>query len=67
MVAGDSEDAEELVLYRISLACLRKIAHKSESSNTSEPAEKNERAQRRVFQRDNLFFIPWSGGDSKNL
>jgi hypothetical protein len=40
MVVENSEDAGESVLYRISLACLRKIAHMSESSNTSEPAEK---------------------------
>jgi len=39
-VVGNSEDAGDSVLYRISLACLRKIAHMSESSNTSEPAEK---------------------------
>ena len=31
---------EKSVLYRISLAYLRKIARESESSNSSEPAEK---------------------------
>jgi hypothetical protein len=40
MVVWYGEDAGRSVLYRISLAYLRKIAHTSESTNSSEPAEK---------------------------
>jgi hypothetical protein len=40
MFLEDAGECVEYVLYRIGLACLRKIARVSDSPNSSEPAEK---------------------------